>query len=191
KRNINASLAYLMIEGIRLKDEKRKWKSKNRKKNLPEDRSKIKDEKYSKKYEFNKEVQIDTNVVENSDKDKFRIVVKEGIFDDIASITGFVAACVYLKNGELVSVYSPEVINTQEFTRLSIELYKTSKDLTERMEMGKANFIEVQTDEYIFVHKYLFSGEAALGVILTYDGNIGILRFHIKKIIEILISENS
>ncbi len=191
KRNINSSLAYLIIEGIRLKDEKRKWKKENRKKNLPKDRSEINDEKYSKEYKFNKEVQVDTNVVENSDKDKFRIVVKEGIFDDIASITGFVAACIYLKNGELVSVHAPEVINTQEFTRLSIELYKTSKNLTERMEMGKANLIEIQTDEYIFVHKYIFSDEAALGVILTTDGNIGLLRFHIKKIIEILISENS
>ncbi len=191
KRNINSSLAYLVMEGIQLKDEKRKWKSENRKENLPKNRSEIKDEKYSKEYKFNKEFQVDTNAVENSDKDKFRIVVKEGIFDDIALTTGFVAACIYLKNGELVSVHAPELINTQEFTRLSIELYKTSKNLTEGMKMGSANFIEIQTDEYIFVHKYIVSNEAALGVILTYDGNIGLLRFHIKKIIEILISENS
>lgn len=191
KRNINSSLAYLVMEGIRLKDERRKWKKENRNKNLPEDRSEINDEKYSKEYKFNKKVQVDTNVIENSDKDKFRIVVKKGIFDDIALIRGFVAACVYLKNGELVSVHAPEVINTQEFTRLSIELYKTSKNLTESMGLGTANFIEVQTDEYIFVHKHIVSKGADLGVILTADGNIGLLRFHIKNIIEILISENS
>lgn len=191
KRNINSSLAYLVMEGIRLKDERRKWKKENRKKNLPIDRSEINDGKYSKEYKFNKEVQVGTNVIENSDKDKFKIVVKKGIFDDIALIRGFVAACIYFKNGELVSVHAPEVINTQEFTRLSIEIYKTSKNLTERMGMGTANFIEIQTDEYIFVHKYIASNEVALVVILTADGNIGLLRLHIKKIIEILISENS
>lgn len=187
KRNINSSLTYLMIEGVRLKDEKRRWKSK--KKNPLKNRLEINDREYSKEYESSKEIQVYANRVENFYENKFRIVVKEGIFDGIASITGFVAACIYLEDGELVGVYAPEVVNTQEFTRLSIEIYKASKNLIKRMEMGTVNFIEIQTDEYIFVHKSIISNVVSLGVILSNEENVGLLRFHIKKLVEILIPE--
>ncbi|MBN1150854.1 hypothetical protein JXA84_06515 [candidate division WOR-3 bacterium] len=72
---------------------------------------------------------------------------------------------------------------------MAVELYRASKIITDRMGLGMANFVEVRTDNYIFIHTCIIPGVAAMAVIVTKDGNLGLIKHEMLKAAKSLAPE--
>jgi len=119
-----------------------------------------------------------------SNVDKF-----EGAFENIAGISGYVASGIYNGSGEILASRASGEFNIQEVGGLAIELYKSARSIAEKMGMGVCNFVEIHTDDYIFIHSCIVPGKGAMGVLLKTSGNIGLTRHQMRKEAKNLVSE--
>jgi response regulator of citrate/malate metabolism/predicted regulator of Ras-like GTPase activity (Roadblock/LC7/MglB family) len=124
-----------------------------------------------------------------NNKKEGKMAISENIFDSLSTISGFTAGAVYYGDGELVTQKSLTDIDPGKMGGLAVELYKGATSIVDKMGLGVANFIEVHTDEYSFIHTCVLPGVAALGVIVKKDGNIGLLKHEMLAVAKSLIKE--
>jgi len=110
-------------------------------------------------------------------------------FKNISEISGYVASGVYNGNGEILASRASTDFNIQEVGGLAIELYKSARSIAEKMGIGVCNFVEIHTDNYIFIHSCIVPGKGAMGVLLEASGNIGLTRHQMNKEAKKLVSE--
>jgi FixJ family two-component response regulator/predicted regulator of Ras-like GTPase activity (Roadblock/LC7/MglB family) len=108
--------------------------------------------------------------------------LSEDVFDEISTTKGFVAAAVYLGNGEVIISKITEKVPVQKMGGLAIELYKVAKDFAGKMNMGTTDFVEIHTEKYKFIHTCIVPGVAAIGLIITSDGNVGLTKHNMSNI---------
>gem|GEM_PF-7019237 len=113
------------------------------------------------------------------------------VFEPLKKISGFIGAEIYSGNGEVLLADAPGSINTEEVAGLAVELYKTARAIAEQMKMGIADLVEVRTESHYFLHACIVPGRAGLGVLMTKDGNVGLMRHTMRKISESLIPDFS
>jgi response regulator of citrate/malate metabolism/predicted regulator of Ras-like GTPase activity (Roadblock/LC7/MglB family) len=100
----------------------------------------------------------------------------ESAFDTLSAIAGFVAAGIYDDDGEMAASRVKNKFNFRDIGGLAVELYNAARTLSDKMNMGNCDFVEIHTDKYIFIHTNIVPGKGSLGVILTSDGNVGLTR---------------
>jgi FixJ family two-component response regulator len=147
------SLEYVLLEGMKRLDEKAVEKKEVRKKEVK--RKKKKEE---------------------------TMALKEDVFDEISTLKGFVAGALYLGNGEVIISKTSEKVPIQKMGGLAIELYKVSKDFSNKMNIGTTDFLEIHTEKYKFIHTCVVPGVAAIGLIITSDGNVGLTKHNMSTI---------
>lgn len=119
----------------------------------------------------------------NSKKKKEDIMaLNEDIFDEMCTIKGFIAAAIYLGNGEVVISKTAEKVPVQKMGGLAIELYKVAKDFAGKMNIGTTDFIEIHTEKYKFIHTCIAPGVAAIGLIIASEGNVGLTKHNMSNI---------
>ena len=110
-----------------------------------------------------------------------KMAVNEKVFENLAEITGFVAGAIYYGDGELVTAKSLAGMDPAKMGGLAVELYKSATSIVNKMGLGTANFVQVHTDEYTFIHTCIIAGVAALGVIVKDGGNIGLMKHEMSS----------
>lgn len=113
----------------------------------------------------------------------------EEAFTNIAEISGYVASGVYNASGEILASRASGEFNIHEVGGLAIELYKAARSIAEKMGIGICNFVEIHTDDFIFIHSCIVPGKGAMGVLLKTSGNIGLTRHQMRKEAKKLVSE--
>ncbi len=115
--------------------------------------------------------------------------ITEKTLDPLGEVSGFVAGYIYYGTGEIIVSKAPKEMENEQMGGLAVEMYVAAKTIVDRMGLGTANFVEVHTDKFIFIHTCVVPGIAAMGVILSKSGNIGLMRFHMTKLSKALIPE--
>ncbi len=110
------------------------------------------------------------------------MALNEDVFEEISTLKGFIAAAVYLGNGEVVISKTSEKAPVQKMGGLAIELYKVAKDFANKMNIGTTDFVEIHTEKYKFIHTCVVPGVAAIGLIITSDGNVGLIKHNMSII---------
>jgi FixJ family two-component response regulator/predicted regulator of Ras-like GTPase activity (Roadblock/LC7/MglB family) len=110
------------------------------------------------------------------------MALNEEIFDEMFTIKGFIAAAIYLGNGEVIISKTAEKVPVQKMGGLAIELYKIAKDFAGKMNIGTTDFIEIHTEKYKFIHTCIAPGVAAIGLIITSEGNVGLTKHNMSNI---------
>jgi FixJ family two-component response regulator/predicted regulator of Ras-like GTPase activity (Roadblock/LC7/MglB family) len=110
------------------------------------------------------------------------MALNENIFDEMSTIKGFIAAAIYLGNGEVIISKTSEKMPIQKMGGLAIELYKVAKDFANRMNIGTADFVEIHTEKYKFIHTCIVPGVAAIGLIISSEGNVGLTKHTMSNI---------
>jgi FixJ family two-component response regulator/predicted regulator of Ras-like GTPase activity (Roadblock/LC7/MglB family) len=123
---------------------------------------------------------LDENKTEKKKEDI--MALSEEVFDEMSNTKGFVAAAVYLGNGEVIISKTAEKVPVQKMGGLAIELYKVAKDFASKMNMGTTDFVEIHTEKYKFIHTCIAPGVAAIGLIITSDGNVGLTKHNMSNI---------
>jgi FixJ family two-component response regulator/predicted regulator of Ras-like GTPase activity (Roadblock/LC7/MglB family) len=123
---------------------------------------------------------IDENKI--TKKKEENMALTEEVFDELSTTKGFVAAAVYLGNGEVIISKTSEKVPVQKMGGLAIELYKVAKDFAGKMNMGMTDFVEIHTEKYKFIHTCIVPGVAAIGLIITSDGNVGLTKHNMSNI---------
>ena len=127
---------------------------------------------------------------ENNKKIKEQVMrIDETLFHDLASLPGFIAAGVYLGTGELVAAKASKEMDVSYLAGLAVELYKTAKSMAEKIELGSTDFVEIHTETNAFMHTCITPGVAALGVVVSKNGNMGLLKHEMRKLARCLVSE--
>jgi FixJ family two-component response regulator/predicted regulator of Ras-like GTPase activity (Roadblock/LC7/MglB family) len=123
---------------------------------------------------------IDENKITKKKEDTMALT--EEVFDELSTTKGFVAAAVYLGNGEVIISKTAEKVPVQKMGGLAIELYKVAKDFAGKMNMGTTDFVEIHTENYKFIHTCVVPGVAAIGIIIASDGNVGLTKHNMSTI---------
>ncbi len=110
------------------------------------------------------------------------MALNEDIFEEISTLKGFIAAAVYLGNGEVIISKTSEKVPIQKMGGLAIELYKVAKDFANKMNIGTTDFLEIHTEKYKFIHTCVVPGVAAIGLIITSEGNVGLTKHNMSNI---------
>jgi FixJ family two-component response regulator len=125
---------------------------------------------------------VEKKEVKKKKKKEETMALKEDVFDEISTLKGFVAGALYLGNGEVIISKASEKVPIQKMGGLAIELYKVSKDFANKMNIGTTDFLEIHTEKYKFIHTCVVPGVAAIGLIITSDGNIGLTKHNMSTI---------
>ena len=96
------------------------------------------------------------------------MAISEDIFDGLSKISGYICSSIYLADGELVSFRAPKNFDAQFMGGLAIELYKSAKAISENLKLGIPNFVEVHTEDKVFIHTCIVPGVAALGLVMEW-----------------------
>lgn len=123
---------------------------------------------------------IDENKITKKKEDNMALT--EEVFDELSTTKGFIAAAVYLGNGEVIISKTAEKVPVQKMGGLAIELYKVAKDFAGKMNMGTTDFVEIHTENYKFIHTCIAPGVAAIGLIISSDGNVGLTKHNMSNI---------
>ena len=110
------------------------------------------------------------------------MTIDEKIFGDISSITGFIAAGVYFANGELISATPSKQVDLNHLGGLSVELHRYALSMTEKIKIGYADFVEVHSGTHVFMYESIVPDVAALNVMMKRDGNVGLMKYEMKKL---------
>jgi len=124
----------------------------------------------------------DEKEVKKKKKKEDSMALNEDVFDEISTLKGFIAAAVYLGNGEVILSKTLEKVPVQKMGGLAIELYKVAKDFANKMNIGTTDFLEIHTEKYKFIHTCVVPGVAAIGLIITSDGNVGLTKHNMSII---------
>ena len=119
---------------------------------------------------------------QNKANKEIDVHIDKKIFKDIKSISGFKGAGIYTKNGDLITEEKLASINFTELGYLGVSLYEIATDGFEKSELGKLELLHLQSDKKIFVFSWLIYPKIFIGVIIGIEGNLGILKHHIKNI---------
>ena len=115
--------------------------------------------------------------------------LNETALNPLEGISGFAAAYVYLGSGETLISKTNQDMKDANIGGLAVELYRAAKIISDRMGLGIANFVEVHTEHYIFIHTCIIPGVAAMAVIVSKDGNLGLIKHEMVKIAKSLEPE--
>lgn len=115
--------------------------------------------------------------------------IPQTVFDDIKSVSGFQGSALYASNGELILSATANNSDMGYIGALAVELYKSAKYIADKMQLGVTNFVEIHTENSIFIHSCIIPGVAALGVLCSNTGNTGLIKFEMKKLCSKLRAE--
>lgn len=119
----------------------------------------------------------------------FNEAIMETVLNHLESISGFVSAYIYLGNGETLLSKSKKEMSDVNIGALAVELYRAAKVISDRMGLGKADFVEVHTDSHIFIHTCIIPGHSAMAAIITKDGNLGLMKYELSESAKRLLPE--
>jgi len=100
----------------------------------------------------------------------------------LEEVSGFIAAYIYYGTGETLISKTKKEMKDVNVGGLGVEIYRAAKDIVDKMGLGEANFVEVQTDNAVFIHTCIIPGVAAMAVLIAKEGNIGLMKHHMQKL---------
>jgi len=115
-------------------------------------------------------------------KKEINIHIEKKIFKDLKSISGFKGAGIYSKDGDLIIAEFSDLIDLKELGYIGVGLYEIASEGSKVSGLGKLELFHLQSDKMIFVFSWLVCPKIFIGVIIGIEGNLGILKHHIKNI---------
>ena len=101
----------------------------------------------------------------------------------LTDLTGFICGAIYSGEGIPMAYIGKSNIDKEEFAGYAIQLYKRAVDFSNGLSVGSPEFVEIHTDEVIFVHICIIPGVAAVGVMIDKEkGTVGLARFKLRQI---------
>lgn len=110
------------------------------------------------------------------------IHVDKKIFQNLKGVSGFKGAGIYAKNGDLIVEERMGAIDFKELGYLGISLYEVAVNSFEKSELGKLEILNLQSEKIIFIFSWLIRKKVFIVIIIGIEGNLGILKHHIKNI---------
>ena len=114
-------------------------------------------------------------------KKKEEKMLDEKKLEVLGDVGGFLGSAVYSADGMLLISYQKESkVDMPKISGLATQLFQTTKKISEGMEIGVPETIILRTDSSIFIHRCIVTGVSGIGVLLDFNGNVGLAE-HVTK----------
>ncbi len=118
------------------------------------------------------------------EEEPLNFTVNEGLFLPLIEVSGFRNSAVYNQHGDLVVEQVANRDDMQDWGIFGLNLYLEAFDIIQRMGSKNLDFIQMQTEKYIYIYCGLMPGKAYLMVVLDVKGNLGSLKNKLKSVVE-------
>ena len=192
KKNINANLMTLLMEGVRRKDELKK---------APKEETVLSDENENKPNEEPLKEADDIPLKQNSDsegtsKGDFKMSEMFEALEKLKVVNGFMAAGAFSPNGEMVAEVNTSGINLSELGALANDVLLKAQKATEMMNVGRGQVVHVEAPKAHVICRCLneatdfaatATGRAHVHMVLLLnkeDGNVALGKMKMETVIQ-------
>lgn len=106
----------------------------------------------------------------------------EDVLKPLEEIDGYQAAAIYDMGGEVLAMHNNSKYKVDLIGAHSVQLVGAALRAVGGAELGKVNFIQVNSEKGIFGCTWAVEDKSIAAVLLKPDANVGLAKLHLAKV---------